>query len=513
MENNSLFHSVYNPDVLSCIANLSNDEVFTPPELANKIIDMLPQELFENPDTTFLDPCCKSGVFLREIAKRLLKGLERQIPDLEKRIEHIFSKQLYGIAITELTSLLSRRSVYCSKFPSSPWSAYQFPETQPQGNIIYQRIKHTWKDGKCVHCGASENTLERGDELESHAYQFIHNLDVEKLFNMKFDVIIGNPPYQLNVGVEKEDYAIPIYHKFVEQAKKLNPRYLSMIIPARWYAGGRGLDDFRSKMLNDDRLKVIHDFPDASDCFSGVNIRGGICYFLWDRDYHGKCSVTTHLRDNIFGPVVRPLLEEGNDTFIRYNQAIPIIDKVYDYKNNSFSKLVSAQTPFGLVTSYKGEVSKNSLSDLILYKSGHEAAHRGQKAYVPLSKITRGHDIINRHKVYLGEASSPVGAFPHAILTKPFYGEPGSVCTQSYLVIGPFDSEKTCNNVISYIKTRFFRFMVLQRKNTQHNMSHVFRYVPIQDFTEEWSDEKLYAKYGFTQEEIDFIESMVKPME
>ena len=140
--------NTYNPDVLNCLANLSNDEVFTPPELANKIIDMLPQELFENPDTTFLDPCCKSGVFLREIAKRLIKGLERQMPDLEKRLEHIFSKQLFGIAITELTSLLSRRSVYCSKFPSSPWSAYQFPEDQAQGNIIYQRILHTWQNGK-----------------------------------------------------------------------------------------------------------------------------------------------------------------------------------------------------------------------------------------------------------------------------------------------------------------------------------------------------------------------------
>ena len=510
---NSLLHNVYNLDVLSCIANLSNDEVFTPPELANKIIDMLPQELFENPDTTFLDPCCKSGVFLREIAKRLIKGLEQQIPDLEKRLEHIFSRQLYGIAITELTSLLSRRSVYCSKFPSSPWSAYQFPEDKPQGNIIYQRIKHIWKDGKCIYCGASKNTLERGNELETYAYQFIHNLDVQKVFNMKFDVIIGNPPYQLNVGVEKEDYAIPIYHKFVEQAKLLNPRYLSMIIPARWYAGGRGLDEFRSKMLNDNSLRIIHDFPDSSDCFSGVNIRGGVCYFLWDKNHNGQCCVTTHLGRDVFGPVTRPLLEEGNDTFIRYNQAISIIEKVYDYKNNSFSKLVSSQTPFGLVTSYKGEEKKHSLSDLLLYKSGHETMHRGQKAYVPLSKVTRGHDVIHKHKVYLGEASSSVGSFPHAILTKPFYGEPGSVCTQSYLVIGPFESETICNNVISYIKTRFFRFMVLQRKNTQHNMSHVFRYVPIQDFSKSWTDEELYQKYGLDEVEITFIESMVKPME
>lgn len=288
---NSLFKSVYNPDVLSCIANLSNDEVFTPPELANKIIDMLPQELFENPDTTFLDPCCKSGVFLREIAKRLIKGLEEQIPDLENRIEHIFSKQLFGIAITELTSLLSRRSVYCSKFPSSEFSAYQFPEDKPQGNIIYQRIKHTWKDGKCIHCAASQSEYDRGAELETHAYQFIHNLDVKKVFNMKFDVIIGNPPYQMSDGGGEGSSATPIYDKFVKNAIKLNPRYLTMIIPARWYSGGKGLDNFRDDMLNDKHLRIIHDFPETSDCFPGINIRGGVCYFLWNRDQQGNYGI------------------------------------------------------------------------------------------------------------------------------------------------------------------------------------------------------------------------------
>lgn len=506
------YSSMYNPDVLTCLANLSNDEVFTPPEVANRMLDMLPEELWHDSSATFLDPACKSGVFLREIAKRLIEGLKEEIPDLQERIDHIFHKQLYGIAITELTSLLSRRSVYCSKYPNSKYSITLFEDTS--GNIRYKRIQHRWQNGKCLFCGVTkkEGTYDR-DEMEVHAYELIHTLHPERIFNMKFDVIIGNPPYQLNIGVEKENYAVPIYQKFVEQAKKLNPRYLTMIIPARWYAGGRGLDEFRDEMLNDDRLSVIHDYPDAGDVFPGVQIKAGVCYFLWERDRHGDCSVTTHLNGDDIGPVVRPLLEKGNDTFIRYNQAISIIQKVFNPVNRSFSELVSPQTPFGIVTSYKGTDKPQSSTDLKMYISGNDKKYKGKAFYAPYDKITKGHDMIPWHKIYINMAGSGSDSFPHQILGKPFYGEPNTICNQSYLVIGPFKNKDECENAMSYIATKFFRFMVLQKKNAQHAMRGVYQLVPMQDFTKSWTDEELYKKYRLTEDEIAFIESMIKPME
>ena len=502
---NDFSANTYNPDVLSCLANLSNDEVFTPPNIVNKMLDMLPQGLFSDKNTTFLDPACKSGVFLREIAKRLIIGLESKIPDLQERIDHIFHKQLFGIAITEMTSLLSRRSVYCSKFPNGNYSITKFDNAE--GNIRFKKIKHVWNGEKCTFCGASKKQFgdERRESLETHAYEFIHTVKLKEIFNMKFDVIIGNPPYQLEVGIEKDNYSIPIYHKFVNQAKKLNPRYLCMIVPSRWFAGGRGLDDFRDSMLCDTRLRSIYDYPEAVDCFPGTQIKGGVCYFLWDRDNKGLCKVTTNLNGVESNTVERPLLEPSCDTFIRYNAAVEILHKVIVKSTSFMENLVSPQTPFGFVTSFKGH-GKSAKNSVVMYMSGGFA-------YVATEDVKKGIELINTYKVFIPKAGSGSDKFPHTILGQPFVGTPNTVCNQTYLAIGPMKSDNECQNLITYISTKFFRFMVLMKKNTQDAMRGVYSFVPIQDFSESWTDEKLYAKYGLTKDEIAFIESMIRPMD
>lgn len=497
----------YNPDVLSCLANLSNDEVFTPPDVVNQMLDRLPERLWSDPNAKFLDPVSKSGVFLREIAKRLIKGLETQIPDLQIRLNHIFSQQLYGIAITELTALLSRRSLYCAKKANGEYSICTVFETE-EGNIFKPKAVHKWENGKCSECGAAQAVYDRFDHQENHAYAFIHQQARKELGleTMKFNVIIGNPPYQLSDGGAQAS-AAPIYHKFIQQAKKLDLDYLIMITPSRWFAGGKGLDEFRDEMLNDKCIKEIHDYPNAADCFPGVEIKGGVNYFLWEKQYRGDCLISTYESGKMISQMQRPLKEQGLDIFVRYNEGISILRKVLAFKEESFSELVSSRKPFGLATNIKGETSPYKMQSAVkLYQNNGTG-------YFERKNILNNKHWIDEHKVYIGRAYGAGEGFPHQILNKPIYGEPISCCTETYMVIGTFANKETCTNVMSYMATRFFRFMVLLKKNTQDAPKRVYELVPMQNFSKPWTDEELYQKYGLSDDEIAFIEKMVRPME
>jgi site-specific DNA-methyltransferase (adenine-specific) len=521
-----------NPDVLTCIANLSNDEVFTPPEFANRMLDTLAEawaanhggaNLWADSKVTFLDPCTKSGVFLREITRRLTEGLVTQIPYLEKRVNHILTKQVFGIGITRITSLLARRSVYCSKHANGRHSIAKF-FTNETGNIWFRRLKHTWDGDRCKFCGAARAVFDRGKDLETHAYAFIHTDNIKsrvaELFgkNMQFDVIIGNPPYQLSddgFGTS----AAPIYHHFVQQAKALQPRYLSMVIPARWFAGGKGLDEFRESMLADDRLRSINDYLSASDVFPGVGLKGGVCYFLWDRDGSGPCRVSTHFKDWPVSTTSRPLLEQGVDVFIRFNEGLSILKKVAAVESEAshslslpegkrFEQLVSSRKPFGLDTSFKASAVMAS-GDLLVY-------HNGGTGYIARDSVTTGIELIDKWKLFAGYAAPGTGnkdTYPHRIISTPFVGEPKSISSETYLCIGPFDSKVEAESALSYLSCRLTRLLILLHKPSQHVTRKVYTFVPTQKWTKRWTDEDLYKKYGISEEEITFIEKVVRPMD
>ena len=302
---------------------------------------------------------------------------------------------------------------------------------------------------------------------------------------MKFDVIVGNPPYQLSDGGAQAS-ARPIYHLFVQMATKLHPRYITLIIPARWFAGGKGLDEFRGEMLHDKHLLKIVDFFDAEECFPGVDISGGVCYFLWASNHKGDCYVDAR-RNGQMSIMKRPLLENDSETFIRFNEAIPILRKIRILNEASFMSLVSSRKPFGFDTSKRGRANSFPGAVKIYINKNTSDGHE----YIPRSDVNVSVDVLDKHKVYISYAYGERDDFPYKVLGTPFYGEPNSCCTETYLSIGSFDKRSTAENVRSYIRTKFMRFLVLLQKNTQHATSRVYALVPMQDFSKPWSNASL----------------------
>lgn len=506
-----ILNTNYNPDVLTCLANLSNDEVFTPPQVVNRMLDMLPAELFRSKETTFLDPVNKSGVFLREIAKRLMIGLESQIPDIHERADYIFTHQLYGIAITELTALTSRRSLYCSKYANSEYSICR-KFRDKDGNLRFNPIEHTFVDGKCKYCGASESVFGKNvrTDLESHAYEFIHTDKPEKIFgNMKFDVIIGNPPYQLNDGGGSNGIsAKPIYHLFIQQAKKLSPRYLSMIIPSRWFAGGKGLVDFRNEMMQDDCIKTIVNYPKSRECFSGVDIAGGVCYFLRDNSYHGLCKFVEKKGD-VSSLKMRNLKEF--DVLISDNIGIDIVHKIRNKSKSNYSERVLTRNSFGFSSASRGKEKPFTNSVPLISSNG--------VTYVSQEEITRNLDLVGKYKISVGTLNPDRGGVNNAkdgmmnVTTKVRILNPNEVVTETYIIVDTLDSLSEAKNCASYFKTKFARYLISLTLSSMHIVKQNYQFVPLQDFSHPWTDEMLYEKYGLTDEEIAFIESMIRPME
>lgn len=535
-----------NPDVLTCIANLSNDEIFTPPELANRMLDTLAEawstdhdgaSIWADPNVTFLDPVTKSGVFLREITSRLIAGLKNEIVDLDERVDHVLAQQVYGIGITQLTSLLTRRSLYCSKDAAGTHSvAPSFRKTkESDGNIWFERCEHTWvggtewvyttdtkgkqirkfTNGKCKYCGANQRDYDRGDERESYAYAFIHTGDIKarlaELFGdeMRFDVVVGNPPYQLGQsgGEAVGSFAMPVYQKFVQTAKALDPRFVVMVTPSRWFAGGRGLDAYRAEMLTDQRIRELVDFPDAADAFPGVDIGGGVSYFLWDAEHRGPCRIRTVAKGISDEPTTRRL--DAYNVFVRYNTGITILEKVWPEGVNAatLAEKVSPTQPFGLRTTARGAETPKGLKNPVSLRSSAGVS------WVERSAIPRNHDWIDQWKVILGLAYGERGSFPYWITSAPEVLGPNTAVTETYLVIDRFDNEATANLFAAYLRTRFVRFLISLQKYTQHLYSDRFSFVPDLPMSRHWTDADLYKRYRITEAEQAFIKSMVRSMD
>ena len=326
---------------------------------------------------------------------------------------------------------------------------------------------------------------------------------------MKFDAVVGNPPYQLETGGAGRQ-AKPIYNLFVEQGKELKPNYLSMITPSRWFAGGMGLDEFRNSMINDGKVLKLVDYTNAKDCFPQISISGGVCYFLWNNKYDGECEVT-NIKSGETNILVRPLNEFH--VFVRYNNAVSILHKVLESDDfASIDSIISPLMPYGLSTNYRGISKKTKQNSIKLYASDGIT-------YIKPTEITKGFDTVDKYKVMISKMSAEHAGEPNKegkfnVITKSMQViGPKEVCTHSYFLIGNYDSYEEANNTYLFLKTQFARFLILMSLSAVNLSKLVFSFVPLLDFSKKWTDEDLYKKYGLSDSEIGFINSIVKPLE
>lgn len=492
------------PDVLETLAQLPNDEVYTPPKLVNAMLGILPEHVWLEPDYRWLDPATKSGVFLREVARRLMVGLADWEPDGAKRRDHILRHMLHGAAITQMSGEIARRSLYQSKNATGaeikdPALADLVVQLDtPDGNVPFVPTEHVLdRAGRfCTVCRAPAALIR--ENRENFAYSFLHGTyPTKELADMKFDVIVGNPPYQIGMDDGKGNRTAnitPLYNLFVEKAVAMDPRYVLMITPSRWFTSGHGLTDYRLKMMNDRRLRALVDNPKLYDVFPQAEIKGGVSYFLWDREYDGDCEFSTRIDGSIRDTANRDL-RQGVDVILRDNFAAGVVGKI-------------ASDPFGasIKTNFSGakeEPFEGSIPLVFVNKIG----------YIRRDQLERNQAWIDRWKVLIPKAGDGHGREPAYVLGEPIALAPGSACTQSYLVAGTFDTRSEAENYAYYMTTKFLRFLVLQRKISQDLTPSRFAFVPMLDMTRRWTDADLYEHFHLASDEIAYIEQVIGPRE
>lgn len=505
---------VHVPDVLETLAQLPNDEVFTHPKLANAMLDILPEHVWSEPNYKWLDPATKSGVFLREIARRLMVGLASWEPDGARRRDHILRHMIYGAAITQMSGEIARRSLYQSK--NATGTEIKDPALadlvvrldRPAGNVPFVPTAHVFTGSgarrNCELCGAPE-ALVRADR-ESYAYSFLHDAyPTKEMVGVKFDVIVGNPPYQ--IGVEGNTRTKPLYQLFVERAIALGPRYVVMITPSRWFTGGLGLDEYRDRMINDRRLAKIVDNPKLFDVFPQAEIKGGVSYFLWDREHDGDCEFSTRIDGVILSRASRDL-RDGHGVVIRDNKASAMISKVLARSAGSIEDWFFPRLAFNQEwrTNYRGETSEPFVDAIPL-------VHNSGVGYVSADSFEQNLGLVDKWKVLLPKAGDGHGREQSYVIGEPLAVAPGSACTESYFVAGAFTSREECSNYARFLCTKFVRFLVLQRKATQDITADRFRFVPAMPMQEEWNDTRLYDFFQLVEEDVEYIESSILPRE
>ena len=332
---------------------------------------------------------------------------------------------------------------------------------------------------------------------------------------MKFDAIIGNPPYQImDGGSGRGISALPLYHHFVYQAKAIGPKYISMITPSRWFSGGKGLDQYRKDMLSDNQMRQIIDFANSADCFPGIDIAGGVNYFLWEKDYAGACAITS-VRGDSRVEMLRNLDEY--DIFVRNNASLEIIRRVTKSEDMKMDTIVFSRNVFGIVSSEHGYSEKKSSNDLELFNS--QKGNNIMASFIPYELVEKNHELINKYKVIIGKVvprNGEVGVDPsigYRAITTVHVLKPGQVFTETYLLLATFDDFEEATNFAKYMTCKFPRFLLHETYSSMNITKSNFRFVPFLDYSKEWSDKELYERYGCTEAEIALVDGMIRPLE